>query len=287
MEIVRTSADMQSRADELRRRGRTIGIVPTMGFLHAGHLSLIARARSEADTVITTLFVNPTQFGPHEDFDRYPRDAARDEQLARDAGTDILFMPDVREMYPEGFRTYVVTEELSGILEGKVRPTHFRGVTTVVMKLFNIVKPHVAVFGQKDAQQVAVVRRMIIDLNLDVRLVVAPIVREPDGLAMSSRNVYLTPEQRRNAASLSASLRHAAGLIGQGERDPETVRSAMEAMIRKAGNPPIDYIAIVHPGSFAAVTQIEPPEVLIALAVRFGATRLIDNALISVAGEAS
>lgn len=287
MEIVRIPADMQARAEELRRQGRTIGIVPTMGFLHDGHLSLIARARSEADIVVTTLFVNPTQFGPHEDFERYPRDAGRDERLAREAGTDILFMPDVRVMYPEGFSTFVATEGLSEILEGKMRPTHFRGVTTVVIKLFHIVKPHVAVFGRKDAQQAAIVRKMITDLNLDVRLVVAPIIREPDGLAMSSRNVYLTPEQRAQAVSLSASLRHAASLIEQGERSPEVVRSAVEAIIRKAGNPPIDYVAIVHPDTFAAVTRIEPPEVLIALAVRFGTTRLIDNALISVAEEAS
>jgi pantoate--beta-alanine ligase len=287
MEIVRSIADMQTQAERLRREGKSIGIVPTMGFLHDGHLSLIARARKETNIVVTTLFVNPAQFGPNEDLEQYPRDRVRDEKLAAEAGTDILFMPEARDMYPEGYRTYVVTEELAGILEGKIRPTHFRGVTTVVMKLFQIVKPHIAVFGQKDAQQAAIIRQMIRDLNLDVRLIVAPIVREADGLAMSSRNVYLNPDERKSAVALWKSLRFAEEAIGSGERSLAVVRSGMEAMLQEARASSIDYIAFVHPNTFREIDQIEPPEVLIALAVRFGRTRLLDNAIVSVPAEAT
>lgn len=282
METVTRIGEMQSRAEELRRKGAMIGVVPTMGYLHDGHLSLVARARKEADVVVTTLFVNPTQFGPGEDFERYPRDPENDERLASRAGTDILFMPATEEMYPAGFKTYVLTEGLSTVLEGAFRPTHFRGVTTVVMKLFHIVKPHLAVFGQKDAQQAAIISQMVRDMNLDIRLIIAPIVRESDGLAMSSRNVYLSPEERKNAVALFRSLRFAEDAVRRGERRVETIRNGMEEILRNAHVSAVDYVAFVRPGTFEVVERIDPPDILVALAVRFGKTRLIDNIVIPV-----
>lgn len=282
METVTLIGEMQSRAEELRRRGTTIGVVPTMGYLHDGHLSLVAQARKETDVVVTTLFVNPTQFGPGEDFERYPRDTERDKRLASQAGTDILFMPAADEMYPAGFKTYVFTEGLSTVLEGAFRSTHFRGVTTVVMKLFHIVKPHVAVFGQKDAQQAAIISRMVKDMNLDIRLIIAPIVRESDGLAMSSRNVYLSPEERKNAVALFRSLRFAEDAVRKGERAVETIRRGMEEILWNARVSAVDYIAFVRPETFEEVEKIDPPNILVALAVRFGKTRLIDNIVIPV-----
>ncbi|MEP0823113.1 MAG: pantoate--beta-alanine ligase [Ignavibacterium sp.] len=282
METVTRIGEMQSRAEELRRKGAMIGVVPTMGYLHDGHLSLVARARKEADVVVTTLFVNPTQFGPGEDFERYPRDPENDERLASRAGTDILFMPATEEMYPAGFKTYVLTEGLSTVLEGAFRPTHFRGVTTVVMKLFHIVKPHLAVFGQKDAQQAAIISQMVRDMNLDIRLIIAPIVRESDGLAMSSRNVYLSPEERKNAVALFRSLRFAEDAVRRGERRVETIRNGMEEILRNAHVSAVDYVAFVRPGTFEVVERIDPPDILVALAVRFGKTRLIDNIVLPV-----
>jgi len=282
METVTRIGEMQSHAEELRRKGAMIGVVPTMGYLHDGHLSLVARARKEADVVVTTLFVNPTQFGPGEDFERYPRDPENDERLASRAGTDILFMPATEEMYPAGFKTYVLTEGLSTVLEGAFRPTHFRGVTTVVMKLFHIVKPHLAVFGQKDAQQAAIISQMVKDMNLDIRLIIAPIVRESDGLAMSSRNVYLSPEERKNAVALFRSLRFAEDAVRRGERRVETIRNGMEEILRNAHVSAVDYVAFVRPGTFEVVERIDPPDILVALAVRFGKTRLIDNIVIPV-----
>jgi len=282
METVTRIGEMQSHAEELRRKGAMIGVVPTMGYLHDGHLSLVARARKEADVVVTTLFVNPTQFGPGEDFERYPRDPENDERLASRAGTDILFVPATEEMYPAGFKTYVLTEGLSTVLEGAFRPTHFRGVTTVVMKLFHIVKPHLAVFGQKDAQQAAIISQMVKDMNLDIRLIIAPIVRESDGLAMSSRNVYLSPEERKNAVALFRSLRFAEDAVRRGERRVETIRNGMEEILRNAHVSAVDYVAFVRPGTFEVVERIDPPDILVALAVRFGKTRLIDNIVIPV-----
>lgn len=282
MEIVRTVREMQSAADRLRGAGEKIGLVPTMGFLHQGHASLIRIARQNSDAVVTTIFVNPMQFGPKEDFERYPRDLPRDETLAKEAGTDILFCPEVKDMYAEGFRTYVTMEHVEDILEGKFRPGHFRGVTTVVAKLFNIAKPHLAVFGQKDAQQVFIVQKMAHDLNFGIQIVVAPIVREPDGLAMSSRNVYLNPAERSNATTLFKALHHAEQLVHSGERSVALVRKAMESVLQ-AGNPEqIDYIAFVRPDTFREIDRIDPPGALAAIAVRFGRTRLIDNLLIRV-----
>lgn len=286
MEIIRTVREMQSRADELRRGGKTIGIVPTMGFLHKGHQSLIEIARSLCDCVVTTLFVNPTQFGPTEDFDRYPRDPDRDAQLAEQSGTDILFTPEARDMYPEGFTTFVVVEGISSVLEGKFRPTHFRGVTTVVAKLFHIVKPHQAVFGQKDAQQVAVIRRMITDMNFDIQLVVGPILREPDGLAMSSRNVYLTADERSRATALHRALTEAKNAVHRGERKTARVLEALRTVLNAARPTSIDYALLVNKDTFAELDQeVAGPEALAVLAVRFGSTRLIDNMIIPVPTE--
>jgi pantoate--beta-alanine ligase len=282
MQIIKTIPEIQELSEQVRLSRKRIGVVPTMGYLHTGHTSLIEKARGVSNLVITTIFVNPTQFGPSEDFERYPRDFERDRTLAVRAGADVLFYPDVREMYPEGYTTYVEVEDVSNKLEGKFRPTHFRGVTTVVMKLLNITKPHVAVFGQKDAQQAFIVRKMVQDLNLDVAIVVAPIVREPDGLAMSSRNVYLSPTERANATVLFKSLQLAEQRIRGGERSVEQLRSEMLSLIA-GGNPTeVDYVAFVRPETFQEIEQIEPPSVLALLAVRFGSTRLIDNMLINV-----
>ncbi|HEY4611755.1 MAG TPA: pantoate--beta-alanine ligase [Bacteroidota bacterium] len=282
MEIIKSIAEMQKKSDSLRQQGKRIGVVPTMGYLHAGHTSLIANARDRADVVVTTIFVNPAQFGPGEDFERYPRDFEHDRSEAANAGSDMIFSPDVREMYPESFGTYVEVEDVSKILEGKFRPTHFRGVTTVVMKLLNITKPHVGVFGQKDAQQAFLIQKMVQELNLDLSVVVAPIVREPDGLAMSSRNVYLSPSERERATALYRSLALVEELIRNGERSVTTLRAAMEQRLASAQPKQVDYIAFVRPDVFQEIERIEPPSVLVALAARFGSTRLIDNVLITV-----
>jgi pantoate--beta-alanine ligase len=275
---------MQEEADRLRRAGRRIGVVPTMGYLHAGHLSLIHAARAhEANVVVTSIFVNPTQFAPNEDFERYPRNLERDRRLAQEAGTDILFVPTVDEMYPEPYHTYTIVEALTGVLEGASRPSHFRGVTTVVAKLFNITKPHVAVFGQKDAQQARVIMQMVRDLNFDVEIIVAPIVREPDGLAMSSRNTYLSPDERQQAIVLNQSLRHAEALIAAGERNPSRILHEMTSMISGQPSARVDYISIADSDSLQNVTQLSAAQrVLISLAVRIGKTRLIDNVIITV-----
>jgi len=248
-----------------------------MGFLHEGHLSLIRRAKELADVVITTIFVNPTQFGIGEDFESYPRDFEADKRRAEEAGADIVFLPDRRDMYPDGYRTYVEVEEVASILEGEFRPTHFRGVTTVVAKLLNLTKPHVAIFGQKDAQQAFVVRKMVEDLNIDVEIHVEPTVREADGLAMSSRNFYLNDDERTGAASLYRALTFAETQIHAGERSIEKMQREMNKLISDAGATKIDYIAFVDPNTFALADVLHPPMILIALAVRFGSTRLIDN----------
>jgi pantoate--beta-alanine ligase len=248
-----------------------------MGALHEGHSSLLSLARTQCDVVILTVFVNPTQFGPSEDYRQYPRDFERDERIAREAGTDIVFTPDVAEMYPDGFLTYIVTEEAANTLEGKIRPTHFRGVTTVVAKLFHATKPHVAVFGQKDAQQLFVIRAMVRDLNFDVELLAAPIVRESDGLAISSRNVYLNKTERTAASSLYRSLATAGELIGSGERNLRMVRDTILGTLAAASSSEVDYVAFVDTETFREVEDLDGGSVLILLAVRFGSTRLIDN----------
>ncbi len=273
---------MQNVAERFRREGKNIAVVPTMGYLHRGHESLIELARSRADIVVTTIFVNPTQFAPNEDFNRYPRDIDHDKIIAEKAGSDLIFFPDVAEMYPIEFDSKVEVDKASTILEGTFRPTHFRGVTTVVAKLFHITKPHIAIFGQKDAQQAFIVQKMVKDLNFDIEVIIAPIVREIDGLALSSRNLYLSETERKNALVLYRSLLHATQSIQDGEKNVTDLRVEMEKII-KAGNPSqIDYISFVNPIKFEEVKIIESPEVLVALAVHFGKTRLIDNIRIQV-----
>lgn len=282
IQIVKTIREMQDIAERYRCEGKIIAVVPTMGYLHRGHASLIELARSCADVVITTIFVNPTQFAPDEDYNRYPRDLEHDKTITADAGADIIFFPDVSEMYPQEFSSKVEVEGASKILEGAFRPTHYQGVTTVVAKLFHITRPHIAIFGQKDAQQSFIIRKMVKDLNFDINIIIAPIVREEGGLALSSRNIYLSENDRKNALVLYRSLQYAAKSIQDGSKKVTNIRAEMEKII-KGGNPSrIDYIAFVNPEIFKEVEIVEPPEVLIALAVRFGATRLIDNMLIQL-----
>jgi pantoate--beta-alanine ligase len=282
MELIEKIAAMQKAAEEWRRLGKRIGVVPTMGFLHRGHASLIEQARRSCDVVVTTIFVNPTQFAPNEDFDRYPRNPDRDREIALQAGCDVIFSPARLEMYPPGYDTYVQVPGVSSILEGKFRPTHFLGVTTVVAKLFQCVRPHTAFFGQKDAQQAFLIRRMVIDLNFGVEVVVMPIVREPDGLALSSRNVYLEGQSRKDATVLIKALRFAESTIGVGERDIELVQRKMAEMILSVPGAKIDYIAFVRPDTFEEISMLAPPRVLSLVAARIGPTRLIDNVEIEI-----
>ena len=253
----------------------TVGLVPTMGYLHDGHLSLIRRAREECEHVFVSIFVNPAQFGPKEDLSKYPRDLERDLRLI-EPYTDVVWTPSEAMMYPEGFQTWVEVEALTKVLEGAMRPGHFRGVTTVVAKLFNGVQPHKAYFGQKDAQQVAVIRKMTRDLNFPIEIVVCPIVREPDGLAMSSRNVYLDPEQRKAATVLFRALNAARDLFEKGERSAETLRAIVQEVL--AGEPlaEVQYVSCTDYDTLEELAEIKG-KALLSLAVFFGKTRLIDN----------
>lgn len=268
---------MKKAARIIRTHGKTIALVPTMGYLHEGHLSLMQAARSAADVVIISIFVNPTQFGPNEDFERYPRDFQRDQSLALNAGVDIIFYPDTMMMYPSGYQTFVEVQNWSTVMCGASRPGHFRGVCTIVLKLFSIIQPDIAFFGWKDAQQYLILRKMSEDLNLDVKVVAAPIVRESDGLAMSSRNVYLSPSQRKQALVLFKSLEHSRKLIEDGEDDSATILDQMKKMIETAPEARIDYISIVSLNELKPLQKIDFGNTLIALAVFFGKTRLIDN----------
>lgn len=263
------------------RRGTpgTWGFVPTMGYLHEGHLSLIRRARAENDHVAVSIFVNPTQFGPHEDYNRYPRDLERDLRLLEPLQVDLVFVPSVEEMYPPGFQTWVIVEELSRPLEGASRPGHFRGVATVVAKLFNIVQPDRAYFGQKDAQQAVVIRRMVRDLNFPVEIVVCPTVREPDGLALSSRNTYLNPQERQAATVLFRALQAAKARYEAGERDGERLREAMREVLRGEPLARVDYVSVADPETLEELSRVEG-SALLSLAVYIGNTRLIDNLLL-------
>jgi pantoate--beta-alanine ligase len=271
--LVETVGDLRRVRREL---GGTWGLVPTMGALHRGHLSLVERARAENDRVAASLFVNPTQFGPREDLARYPRDLERDRALLEGAGCDVLFAPPVEEIYPPGFSTYVDPGKVALPLEGESRPGHFRGVATVVLKLLGIVEPDRAYFGEKDAQQLAVIEALVRDLNVPVAIVGCPIVREPDGLALSSRNVYLGPEERRAATVLVRALMAARGLFVKGERDASALRRAMDGVLDKEPLAETDYAAVVDPLTFDELETIEGSARLL-LAVRIGATRLIDN----------
>ena len=283
MKTIVSTFEMQKFSEQARLRKKVVGLVPTMGYLHKGHLSLIRKAQRSCDIVITSIFVNPTQFAPNEDFARYPRNIEQDTRLCTSAGSTVLFVPPENEMYPEGYSTYVSVEHVSSILEGKFRPTHFRGVTTVVAKLFSLTKPHKAFFGQKDAQQCVVIKKMVKDLNLGVEVVTAPIVREKDGLAMSSRNVYLSAEERSQALILFASLRRAREMVDNGERNAAAIAGEVKQMIETKPSATIDYVAVVDAESLADITSFERGlPALVALAVRFGSTRLIDNTIIKV-----
>jgi pantoate--beta-alanine ligase len=279
METITPVLSMQQWADTARSRGRRVGFVPTMGYLHTGHISLVAEARRRADVVVASIFVNPLQFGADEDLDRYPRDIERDTRLLTEAGTDVLFLPDAGEMYPEGFQTSVVVNRVTRGLCGASRPTHFQGVTTVVAKLFNMVKPHLAVFGRKDFQQLVAIRRMVADLNFDIEIVGAPIVREADGLAMSSRNAFLSGPERQAALCLSKAL-HAAAQVARGETDGLRILAAARRVIADEPLARLDYAVLVDRDSLEDVTTVRAPA-LLALAVHVGKTRLIDNCVLN------
>jgi pantoate--beta-alanine ligase len=279
LKIYTSIDEMRSASRAARQSGRRLGFVPTMGALHEGHLSLVRAARSSADIVAASIFVNPTQFGPNEDLAKYPRSFERDRDLLQNQGVELLFAPSVEEMYPAGAVTWVTVEELSNKLDGRSRPGHFRGVTTVVSKLFHIVEPDVAFFGQKDAAQVAIIRRMVRDLNLPVHITVCPIVREPDGLAMSSRNAYLDPEQRKEALVLQRSLLGVQQLIEQGESSASNLIVAGRQEFADKPSVRLDYFEIVNPDTLDPIQAIED-RALIAVAAYVGSTRLIDNLLI-------
>jgi len=271
---------MQRFADAQRAAGKKIAVVPTMGALHDGHLSLIRLAIENADVVVCTIFVNPTQFGPNEDFSTYPRAFETDVRKAAEAGAQVVFAPSVDEMYAGDHQTFVVNDRIASVLEGAERPGHFKGVATIVLKLMTAVKPHVAVFGQKDAQQLALIRTMVRDLGVDVEVLAGPILREPDGLAMSSRNVYLEPDQRKRATALNKALTFGESLAGKGERDLTVIKDAVRSGIEQAGPDRIDYIEAVDPDTFATLSGFRKEGTLIVLVARFGTTRLLDNRLL-------
>jgi len=281
MRVVESLAEMKALARAWRRAGRTIGFVPTMGYLHEGHLSLVRESKARADVTVVSIFVNPTQFGPNEDFQKYPRDLAKDKAYLETGGVDCLFYPTAAEVYPPGYRTYVEVTGLQDKLCGRSRPGHFRGVATVVFKLFEVVRPDLAFFGAKDAQQVLIIRRMAADLDLDLEIVTCPIVREPDGLALSSRNAYLDPEERKAALVLSTSLRWAERSVAAGERDAARLAAGIRSVIEAEPLARIDYVEAVDPETLEPVAEVRG-EVLVALAVFFGSTRLIDNTRLRV-----
>lgn len=279
MKIIKTIRKMQQWAEGQRRRGKTIGFVPTMGALHDGHRSLMRAARKRSDAVVVSIFVNPTQFGPNEDYARYPRDAKGDAALCRAEKVDILFMPTAGAVYPEGHDTKIVVGRIGEVLEGAFRPGHFSGVATIVAKLFQIVKPDSAFFGQKDYQQTVVIKQLVRDLNFLIKTVVCPTLREPDGLAMSSRNRYLSDGERKVSRVLFKALQKGRERIGQGERDSAAVRDAMALLIQEQPPARIEYAVVAHPETLQEPPRIEGPVVLL-LAVRIGRTRLIDNLLV-------
>ncbi len=276
MKIAKKIVEVEKILKPLQKKGRKIGFVPTMGFLHEGHLSLIRIGHKHSDFVVCSIFVNPIQFGPNEDFNRYPRNFERDEKLLKKEKVDLLFYPSIKEMYPDGYRTYVEVEELSSVWCGRSRPGHFRGVATVVLKLFNIILPDITVFGEKDFQQALIIQKMVQDLNLNVEVILGPIIRESDGLAMSSRNTYLNPEERKNATALYQSLRWAKdSFYKENMKSPEYIITQMRQMIETKGGV-IDYIAIVDENNLEPVKYVRKGD-RILLAVFFGKTRLIDN----------
>jgi pantoate--beta-alanine ligase len=281
MRVFNTIDELKSIIKAQKKEGKSIGFVPTMGYLHEGHLSLARRSVAENEFTVLSVFVNPAQFGPNEDYDSYPRDIEGDAQKAESAGVDVLFSPSVTEMYPKGYNTFVEVFGITEKLCGKSRPGHFRGVCTVVLKLFNLVEADRAYFGQKDAQQAAVIRKMAKELNINTQIIACPIVREDDGLAMSSRNVYLKPAERKSALILSKTLEKAEEMFRNGERNAAVIKQFMIESIQSESLAEIDYVEVVHPESLEDIDIIDD-KALAALAVKFGATRLIDNTILEV-----
>jgi pantoate--beta-alanine ligase len=275
MQFVKTISTVKKILGRHKKKGEIIGFVPTLGYLHEGHLSLVRIARKKSQFVIVSIFVNPTQFGPHEDFRTYPRNLKRDMQLLKKEGVAVVFTPTIEEIYPDGYKTYVEVCDVSTVLCGVSRPTHFRGVTTIVLKLFNIVRPDIAVFGKKDYQQAVIIRQMVKDLNIDIKIVLGKIIREKDGLAMSSRNAYLSRAERKNAVILYQSLKWVKNAYKKGLRNPTKAIQRIKAMIRKRGGR-IDYVEVVDKNTLRPVRSLTAGTV-VCLAVYFGTTRLIDN----------
>jgi pantoate--beta-alanine ligase len=280
MQVIASVFDMQSTAENLRSKDRLIGLVPTMGALHEGHLSLVRLAKERADTVIVSIFVNPTQFGPSEDFINYPRDLPRDAELCEKAGADFVFAPTIDEMYPKGYSTYVTEELVSKPLCGISRPTHFRGVTTIVAKLFNIVRPDIAVFGQKDAQQVAVIKKMVNDLHFCIDIVTAPTVREPDGLAMSSRNRYLSASEREDALVISQALQRAKEMVDSGVHNADRLVAEATHLMATRRRVRVIYASVVDRCTMEAVREVLPGKTMMAIAAWVNEVRLVDNMLL-------
>jgi pantoate--beta-alanine ligase len=276
MKFIKSVKEMQFFSDDIRMRGERIALVPTMGYFHDGHLFLMKEARKIADCVVVSIYVNPTQFGPKEDFSKYPRDLDGDLKMSESVGVDVIFYPSDKEMYPSGYQTYVNVEKVTRNLCGMSRPEHFRGVTTICSKLFNILKPHVALFGKKDFQQFITIKRMVDDLNMDIQIISFPTVREKDGLAMSSRNKYLTKKERPSALILFKALKLAQNLYSKGERKSSVIMMELEKLIKKAPFTMIDYIKICDTKTLKDIREIKDQSV-VALAVKVGKTRLIDN----------
>jgi len=281
MKVIKEIDKMKTYARIIKKDNKLIGFVPTMGCFHEGHLSLMKAARKQTDVVITSVFVNKVQFGPKEDYEAYPRDLEKDENLAKGSGTDVMFCPTTEDMYPSGFSSYVDVEGLTDDLCGKSRPGHFRGVTTVVAKLFEIVKPDIAYFGEKDAQQAFVIQKMVDDLNMDVTLKIMPTVREEDGLAMSSRNVFLSDAERKEAPMLYKALKLAEDMVNSGEKDSKQIIKKIKSFIQENTSSTIDYVSMVDASSLKSVSKITG-KVLVALAVFFKETRLIDNIIVEI-----
>ena len=279
MEIIAAVKEMQRRSDQLHQEEKTISFVPTMGYLHEGHLALMREGRQRGDALIISIFVNPTQFGPGEDYERYPRNMKRDLKLVQKVGVDVVFTPSAHEMYPNAFQTSVEVERVTKNLCGISRPGHFRGVTTVVTKLFNIVKPHLTLFGQKDYQQLIAIKKMVEDLNMDIEVIGIPTVREPDGLAMSSRNAYLSPKKRKEAVCLYHALRKGEEFFRQGERDTAAIITEVRGIINETKSATIDYVKICDVHTLEDIKEIKD-EAIIALAVTINKTRLIDNLIL-------
>ncbi len=284
MEVIKEPKEMQARAKAYKRQGKIMGFVPTMGYFHEGHLSLIRRCRDDCDVAVVSIFVNPLQFGPTEDFQRYPRDLDRDLKLAHQIGVDIAFTPDLSDLYPPGFQTYVEVTELTKGLEGFHRPSHFKGVTTVVAKLFNIVLPDRAYFGEKDYQQLKVIEKMVSDLNFPVDIVPCPTIREPDGLAMSSRNVYLSSEERQAATVLNRAIKAAQNALDRGLRTVSEVKALMWQVLASEPRVRVQYVEVVDPETLNPVAQIEE-KAIVLIAAFVGSARLIDEGFLSVKSE--